>query len=440
MNEQSKNRRQVLWVLPPVLAGVVVLAVMAGGRPPPSLSTEGEPARAVRSVKVPIRDLVPVAEGYGTVQPARVWTAVAQVSGRVIEMHPKLRDGEIITAGTPLFRIDPVDYELSLAQAQAELAELEVKAENTQASLTIEQRNETIAARELERLRKLAAKGSVSQSNVDEAERGLLSTRAAVQNLKNTLALVPTQRRVLEARRAQAERDLANTAVAAPFNLRVAGLAMEAHQFISKGQALFQGDLVDRVEIVARIGMASLRKLFIGRSEQIPELDRLSTDLPEFTGFTPVVTLDMGTHTASWDAYFVRFSDGVDIATRTIGVVVAVDKPLEQVRPGERPPLSKGMFVRVLLQGRPQAQRLVVPRTAVRDGQVYLVGADRRLQIQPVDVLYSQDGISVIGHGIEAGAELVVSDLVPAVAGMLLNPLPDTGLQAMLETVDGTRP
>jgi hypothetical protein len=36
----------------------------------------------------------------------------------MIETHPRFRNGEILPAGTRLFRIDPVDYELPLAQAQ----------------------------------------------------------------------------------------------------------------------------------------------------------------------------------------------------------------------------------------------------------------------------------------------------------------------------------
>ena len=120
------NKLRALWIVPPIIVGVLALLLLAGNRTPPVKVENEEPARVVRTIRVPSVDLVPVAEGYGVVQPAKVWTAVAQVSGRVIEMHPRLRDGEILPAGTLLFRMDPVDYELALAQLRAELAELEV--------------------------------------------------------------------------------------------------------------------------------------------------------------------------------------------------------------------------------------------------------------------------------------------------------------------------
>lgn len=112
-----------------------------------------ERSHAVRVVAAQKVDLTPVAEGYGVVQPERVWAAVAQVAGRMIETHPRLRNGEILPAGTRLFRIDPVDYERSLAQAQAQLAEHDVGAANARSSLALQRRDFDLAKREMERIR-----------------------------------------------------------------------------------------------------------------------------------------------------------------------------------------------------------------------------------------------------------------------------------------------
>jgi hypothetical protein len=123
---------------------------------------------------------------------------------------------------------------------------------------------------------------------------------------------------------------------------------------------------------------------------------------------------------AEWNAEFVRFSDTVDPETRTMGVVVAVDRPFDKVIPGYRPPISKGMFVKVVLSGRNQAQRLLVPRAAIREGAVYVADQSNRLRRRVVKTLFSQGDVSVIAEGLEPGERVVVSDLVPAVEGMLL--------------------
>lgn len=435
---ETRRYRRMLLIIPPIVVGVLVLMFVSGNRTLPTKAEDNEVTRAVRTINVPQVELVPRAEGYGVVQPARIWRAVAQVSGRIIEMHPRLRDGEIIPAGTELLRIDPVDYQLNLAQISAELAELDVQQENNEGLLSIEQRNLELARREAQRLERLAEKGTSSRSDADSAARAVLNSRTAVQNLRNAIALLPSRREVLDARLAQAQRDLANTVVSAPFNLRIAALAIETDQYATVGQTLFEGDDVDRVEINAQVALSSLSHLFAGRENDAPNSQQLGAGLSDFAGLDATVQMDLGAQTAEWEARFVRFDDNVDSTTRTIGVVVAVDRPLDKVRPGQRPPLSKGMFVSVILHGRTQADRIVVPRSAVREQQVMLVDDDDRLQFQPVETLFMQDSMVVIGAGIEPGQRLVVSDLVPAVAGMRLAPQTDEALQARLLQAAGS--
>ncbi|MCU7886611.1 MAG: biotin/lipoyl-binding protein, partial [Candidatus Thiodiazotropha sp. (ex Lucinoma annulata)] len=330
-----------LLILPPIAVGILVLMFMAGNKQAPLKAELGEPTKLVRTINAQQVELIPVAEGYGAIQPARVWSAVAQVAGRIVEIHPRLRDGEIISEGSLLLQIDPADYVLNLAQAEAALAELEVEEANAKASLSIEKRSLGIVQREFKRITQLAAKGTASQSNVDDTERNLLNSRNAVQNVKNILALIPTKRKVLQAKRTQAERDLENTRILAPFNLRVANMRIETDQYVGKGETLLEGDAVDRVEVIAQFPMSSLRRLFIGREQTAISADILDGKLAEFVAFQSQVRLDMGTTIAEWEAEFVRFSDNVDPETRTMGVVVAVDKPFDKVKPGIRPPLSK---------------------------------------------------------------------------------------------------
>lgn len=427
MTDKNSSPLKILWILPPIVIGIVVLVMMKSGKQPPQLSEAGEPARTVRILNIQKTDFAPLALGFGEVRPAQTWKAIAQVSGRIISMHSRLKNGEIIQQGELLFQVDPVDYELNLAQAETQLAELDVQQNNTQSSLKIEQKNLALAEKEHQRLQQLVKKGSVSQSSADTAERSMLSSSTQVQNLKNSLSLIPSQKKLQRAKITQAQRDLANTQIKAPFNMRVTALAIEADQFVSLGQSLFSGDSVDRVEIIAQVAMSTLKNLFTGLSGVPTDIQSISADLTEFTGFKPTVRLDMGNEQyASWEARFVRFSDSVDSQTRTMGVVVAVDNPLQKIKPGIRPPLSKGMFVEVSIAGHTQANRIVIPRTALRNGKVYVVNTENRLEIRPVTKLYDQQDSSIIAKGLAEGEKLVLTDLIPAVQGMLLKPVADT--------------
>lgn len=427
MTVNTPSKVRILWVIPPIIIGIIILSVMKSGKQSPQLTDLAEPVRVVRTMQITRNNFVPIARGYGVVYPAQVWKAISQVSGRIISMHPRLKDGEIISKGENLLQIDPVDYELNLIQAETQLAELDVQLDNTKSSIKIEQRNLSLASKEFQRLQKLVNKGSVSRSSADAAERTMLISTAQVQNLKNSLSLLPLQKKLQQAKITQAQRDLANTQIAAPFNLRVAALAIEAEQFISKGQQMFSGDSVDRVEIITQVAMSSLKNLFNNVTNLPKDIQALSRNLPMITGFKPTVKLDMGKDQfATWDAQFVRFTDSVDSQTRTMGIVIAVDRPLQQIIPGIRPPLSKGMFVEVSIAGRPQPDSIVIPRSALRNGKAYMIDENNRLLIRPLKKLYDQQESSIIESGLQEGDRLVLTDLVPAVEGMLLKPIATT--------------
>lgn len=427
----SPLKRRLL-IIPPVVLGMAAIALALSQREPPARSLGGEIATPVRVVVAEPAPFVPRAIGFGEARPARVWAAVAEVSGRVTMHHPKLRDGEFIDKDEVLLQIDPSAYALRVAQTAAELAELKAGEGNTLASLAIEQRGFKLAGEEFERLKRLARNGSTSASSVDAAERAMLIANASVQNMRNSLDLIPSQRAALNAKLAEAERDLANTRIKAPFNLRVAAAAVELDQFVQAGQKLFEGDAIDRVEVIAQFAPRELRRLIVGQALPFTASADLTTGVARIFGHAPVVRLDTGESTAVWQASFLRLTDRVDAATRTVGLVVGVTNPWGKVIPGVRPPLTKGMFVEVELSAPAMEPRVVVPRTAIRDGKVYLSSNDNRLTSQAVSIAFYQGDIAVLNDNTLAGQRVVVSDVIPAIEGMLLAPQTDDSLSQPL--------
>lgn len=155
--------------------------------------------------------------------------------------------------------------------------------------------------------------------------------------------------------------------------------------------------------------------------------------LPGLQQLTPEVRLKAGDQTITWNGRVTRIAETVDPKTRTIGVIVTVDSPYANTQDGIHPPLTRGMFVEVALKGPPRRDRLVIPRSALHAGDtVHVVNADNRLDIRPVTVAWEQGDIAVIENGLEAGDRVVITDLVPAVEGMLLAPTLDPIVTARL--------
>ena len=439
-------KRKALFI-PPVLIGIAGLLWFARSGETPVRIPPEEAARPVRVISVPAVDFVPRTLGYGHVQPGRVWEAVAEVGGRIVEKHPRLESGELMGAGEVILKIDPTDYELAVESAtariegaEAQITELEVREANTQRSLEIEQSGLSLAETDLARKRTLLQRGSISQAAVDEAERTVLSLRQAAQGQRSALALIPAERKVLTANLAlyrselrQAERDLERTIFVTPFAGRVAAVNVEERQFAAAGQVLAVLDGVDLAEVAAQIPLDRMRQLVAGSPFESQGIspDNIG-DAFERLGLTAVVRLSAGELQASWPARFARIRESVDPGTRTAGVVVAVDEPYKLVEVGRRPPLARNMFVEVELRGPPVPNRLVVPRAALHDGMVYLVGDGNRLERRPVSIGVRQSGFVVVDEGLAAGDIIVVTDLAPAIDGMLLDPVEDDALRARL--------
>ena len=233
-------RRTSLFLIP-LLIGVGILILLLRGGSQPERDVLTEPARTVRFIEAPLVTVVPRALGYGRVRPVRIWEGVAEVSGRIVAIHPRLRKGALIPGEALLLRIDPREYELAVSQVQADihsakaqLAEMAVKEANTQASLQIEAEALELREAELRRKARLVGKGTLSESEFEQEQRNLLSQRQQVQAQKNALALLPAERELLQAQLARYEAqlakvrlDLSHTEIRLPFRARIAEVNVE---------------------------------------------------------------------------------------------------------------------------------------------------------------------------------------------------------------------
>ncbi|GHD40126.1 hypothetical protein GCM10017083_03090 [Thalassobaculum fulvum] len=431
-----------LLILPPVVLGAAVLAAVVATKSGPERGAADEAAARVRVLDVAATPFVPRVTGYGSVAPGRSWSAVAQVSGRIARVAPELERGRRVQAGTELVKIADEDYQLSVGKAdaaisaaQAGLDELDLDKANLETSLEIEKRALALAERDLQRQRDLARRGNTSQASVDQSELDVVRQRASVQDLENQLKLMPTRRRTQELAKAVDEADLATallnldrTSIEAPFDGRVAEVRVEATQYVGVGEVLATIDGIDTAEIDVQVPQARMKpfaELGFGRADAAGDPFGGLAALAERVGLTATVRLRFDDRDIEWPGRVARISDTVDPSTRTVGLIVVVDEPYASARAGQRPPLIKDMFVEVELRTDPVPDAIVVPRSAIRDGRVPVVGAESRLEHRAVSALRTFGDLVVVGQGLAPGDLVVLDDLSPAVGGRLLAPVPD---------------
>jgi len=437
-----------LLILPPIIVGIGVLAYVITHKAEPPRLPPSEMARFVRVITTHTGSVIPRILGYGSVKPEKVWMAAAEISGTVIYVHPNFKKGSILAAGTEIVRISPADYELAITQAQAnihaidaKLEELRVSEKNTRESVDIEERGLAVNEKELARKRTLFSRSAVSQAAVDQEQRNTLNQRRKVQDIKNSLRLIPSQRAlqreeraVNDAKLAAAKLNLERTHIRLPFNARIAEQNVEKAQYAQVGQTLAVADSMEVAEVDAQIPIAHFQALLSSVSNSPITITTGSfRDLAEKYGFEAIVRLRLGDRSIAWNARFSRISDTIDPKTRTLGMIASVDNNYGRAVPGQRPPLVKGMFVEVELRTRPIENVIIVPRAAVSQNKVYVVGADNRLEVRDVVVGLQQQSFAVITKGLNEGDRVIVSDVAPAVKGMLLKVTEDTELLARLK-------
>jgi multidrug efflux pump subunit AcrA (membrane-fusion protein) len=376
--------------------------------------------------------------GYGTVRPGTQLQIVPMVSGRVIDSHPNLAPGNIISKGDRLYTIDPTVYEARVRQSKAEVAGLE-------SALGRHEREASVLDRRIETAEKMLAideadhRSAVrlleeshigAQRDVDLLLQKLLRTRDALDDLKNLRARIPELRietqAQLDAARARlslTEFELRNTIIECPFRARVESVQGRTAQVVAAFTPIALLTDVEVLEIPVGLDAAQLRWL---HGEAKPETvnDGTGRSIPD----VKVVWSAPGQDVA-WAGRVSRF-ERFDEVTRTARMIVEVRPDDSSRGAGVAAELSIGMFCRVEFPAAPLCQALVVPRTALYEEQwVYIVvpegaadgGRLERRRISPLRMIGDEVLVNYEGARGPEPCELAAGDLV--VVSPLIKPV-----------------
>ncbi|CZF83402.1 efflux RND transporter periplasmic adaptor subunit [Grimontia marina] len=417
-----------LLFFPALAVGIAVLFIAISSRPDVPVKPAQSKARAVDVITLEQSNIAPVVTGFGRVTPKLTWQAIAEVNGKVIYRNPALEKGRVLPAGTELLRIDPTDYQLAVAQAQADvsvrearLAKLELDESNLKTTLAIEKRRLALSRDELTRQKNLRKKGLTSQSDLDNEQQAFLSQQTRVQDLEAQLKVLPDEKRITESELEasnlaleQAQRNLDKTQIVLPIDSRIAEVNIERDQVVTPQQVMVIAHGLGAVEVDAQVSIHDIQTVF----------DTLNGEQSE--GFAEKlhqlnasVNLSSGSFKEEWPAKVARLSDTVSLNQATVGVILEIALGEEQTQGiAAQPSLVNGMFVKATIEGKP-VSHWVIPERALRGDKVYLM-EDGALKVMPVTILFRRGESVAIAGDLKAGQQLVLNDLLPAVPGMEL--------------------
>jgi membrane fusion protein (multidrug efflux system) len=248
-------------------------------------------------------------------------TEDAYVDGNVVQVTPQVAgtvtfiaadNTDFVAAGQPLLRLNPLDAELALSRAQAQLSkavrQVRVQFANaTQMKANVALRGADLAKAEadLARRKQLAASGAISGEDIHHAEDAVKSARAALtaaqQQLVGSEALIDdttitTHPEVLNA--ISQVRDayvaVARTTLAAPVAGIVTKRNVQLGQRVAAGTVLMSIVPLDHVWVNANFKESQLRNIRIGQKVTLSA--DVYGDAVKYTG--RVVGQDAGTGSA----------------------------------------------------------------------------------------------------------------------------------------------
>ncbi len=433
--------------LPVIFVSCVLLAILLVKLQP---AMQHEPTAGlvtpVNVISISQYSVKPTIQGFGVVEPDILLEAKAEIAGKIVYVHPQLRNGTVFPKDTVVIRIEQDDFQLTLKQAEADtssslakLREIKTKLTNTRVDLKLAKQKLVLAKKDLERGKMLLEKNFVSEFAVDSQQSNVIKLQQEVQNLNTLLKTLPEQQASLEASLDNTkagvqsqQRNLDKTTIRVPFNARISQLSVKENQFVSQGALLFSAQTTDKILINAQFPLEQFRTLakdFGESTELIRQAFQsgFSNDLFTQLGLSAKVRL-ANDGSAEWQAKVERISSRLDPVTRTLGVIISVDRPNEQIEPGIKPPLLEGMYTEISIEGKPKAFYLV-PRDALHEGELFLVNSSLQLERRVLKPDQLQGNMALFSTGLEAGEHLIISDLFPAISGMALKPIKDQTMQ-----------
>jgi membrane fusion protein, multidrug efflux system len=358
--------------------GVVALAAAAfavihwrSADQPASAPATASPVPVV-TAQVQQHDEPIVLSGIGTVQALNMASIQSQVTGVLEDVD--FVEGQSVKKGDILAKIDPRLYQAALDQAQGQLAKDTALHAQAQSDLA--------------RFQTLGRQDSIALQQVADQQFLVAQDAAAIETDQGVIKSDQTQ--------------LDYTTLRAPFDGVTGILQIQIGNLIQPSNTtgiviLTQVQPISVVFILPNADIALVQEAMARGTVQATVYDQSGTK-----------ELDVGTLLALNNQ-----------AASTSGTV-----QLKATFPNEHRQLWPGTFVNVDLTTSVVKNALTVPTNALQQnnsGQfVYVVGADKRVSVQPVEVTQRLHAVALIAKGLQAGETVVVQGQYRLTPGTLV--------------------
>jgi membrane fusion protein (multidrug efflux system) len=349
------------------IAALLVLVAMGWAGCKQEAASKPPPIPEVSVITVSPDTMPDEPEFIGQTEASRLVEIRSQVTGLLKKRF--FVEGRNVKQGDRLYQIDPIPFKAALGSANAKVSQ--AKARVVQAK------------QDLARVKPLLAEQAVSQKDVDDAIAEELSANAALEGAQADLI--------------KAQFDMDNTLITAP----ISGI-IERSGYYEGRLVSAQTDLLTTIHQVDPMYVnASAPETFVLKRFRDRATKRIQgATLYELRGAITLMDNSIYSHEGKFDVLEV----GVRSATGTRDFRVTFPNPDRVLFPGQ--------FVKLRILGAVRTGVILVPQGAVQQGPkgpiVFVVGADNKVEIRPVQATSWRGGQWSIEDGLHEGEQVVV--------------------------------
>lgn len=364
-------------LIPFIIIIVTIITVYIIFNNPPEVKKEKIQSSKIKVEvkKLEKQDFLVSLDSFGTSQPSTQTTLTSQVSGKVIYINEKFKNGAYFSKGDLLVQIEDLDYisDEKIAQAQLVLAKqalLEEEAKSKQAKEDWEKFNIKGKANDL----------VLRVPQLQSAKANLMAAQAQLEkaklNSKRTKILAPYDGRVIEKNVSIAQVISSNTQVGTIFSS-------------------------DTIEVRLPVKNKDLNLIDIDNKADVKFNSEVSNTV--------------------YNGKIVRSESSIDTNTKQLYLISEIKENIEKIKIGE--------YLKAKIKAKKLKDVIVIPNDSVYQSSYVYLEKDGVLQRKQIEILWQDDENSLIKSGLKENDNLVLTTLGVVSSGTKVQILNKEGKQ-----------
>ncbi len=338
------------------LVTVILIFILKFTSNDKALQDENAEVFLVETEKIILKNNSPEYLFYGNVEAQNQVDVISQLTGKIINISPKVLSNNYFEKGEKIFALDPFNYKQELIKKKSELEELrnELKSKNLIFDEIVKQ--QILSKKNYERKTQLVG-DIVTKKNLEDAATELSINNAKVLDIKSNIETIISNIKIAESQVSLAQRNLKDTIYRAPFSGKLDNSFIEVGVEVSTGRIL--GKLLNTSDLNVQF--------FVG--------ENIYTQISDIFGKEAQVLWKKSNFKKNYLAKVFYIDSAINKERAGLNIKAKLEKI------SEYDPIKPGVFVEVVIKGLAVKESFLVDENSIyEDTFIYVLEGNKAVR------------------------------------------------------------